>query len=125
MFTSTIKISFRKVLIQISRLHSINQDELLKEYLNEYANNCALTHFQYKNFTLLKDCYNNLYLEEEELNYIKNEEKTNNSENKLELIGYIDNDNDIIFDKLIFKNIINPKKKKIKNLEKLVDRDNQ
>ena len=100
MFQNAIKNGFRKTLIQISNNKTINLDkaDLLKQYLDEtQETNTILSKYQYNEHTLFKDCFNNLYY------------KINNTDN-IELIGYIDDNNKIIFDKLV-KKTFEPKKK--------------
>lgn len=98
MFKSTIKNCFRNLLLELSDKYKIDKNDLLKTYLNEHTNNTELTIYKYQSYELLKDCYNNLYLPDDN--------------NNIELIGYINRDNDIIFDKLIKKTIIKEKKKR-------------
>ena len=104
MFQKTIHNSLRKVLIKIAQQHKINQEKLLQNYLNEYDCNTQLTLFKYQDHNLIKDCFNNLYLSDEN--------------NNLDLIGYINKDSDIIFDKLVKKTIIKPQRKSKKIEEK-------
>ena len=92
----SIKKSFRKVLLEISNEYDIPNEQILQDYLNEYSNPNHLQIYKYQDHTLLKDCYNNLYLPD--------------ANNNLDLIGYINDDNDVIFDKLVKKNIIKVKK---------------
>ena len=101
-----IKKSFRKIFIEISKEYNLNQEQVLSDYLNEYSNPQELEVYNYQNYSLLKDCYNNLYLSD--------------ANNNLDLIGYINSEKDIIFDKLVQKTIIKvkkprkPRKKKVK-----------
>lgn len=92
------KSTLRKVFVYIAKHYNLNQEQVLQDYLNEYNNPNELTIYKYQNHELLKDCYNNLYL-------------SDNNNNNIELIGYINSENDIIFDKLIQKTIIKPPKK--------------
>ena len=109
MFTSIIKSSFRKIFIELSDKYNIDKNNILKVYLDEHSNNTELTIYKYQSYELLKDCFNNLYLP--------------NEDNNIELIGYINTDNDIVFDKLMIKqkNIQpikkprKPRKKKVKD----------
>lgn len=96
MFTEIIENSLRKVLIKISIDKNIDKNDILTTYLNETSSNMILKKYQYQDYTLLKDCFNNLYI-------------PNQDDTTIELIGFINNENEIIFDKLIQKNI----KKKI------------
>ena len=90
--------SLHKVFTAIAEKYNLNKDDLFKTYFNEFNhNNNLLTTYKYLEYELLKDCFNNLYLPD-----------TNNN---LDLIGYIDQDNEIVFDKLVQKTI-NPKIKK-------------
>ena len=95
------KKSFKKILSKISDKYHINKKELYNYYLNEdiNADNMLLKAFKYQDFDLLKDCFNNIYLPNDETMTI-------------ELIGYFSNDNEIIFDPVIKKTI----EKKIKKL---------
>lgn len=98
MFFETIKNSFRKVFIKISKKYNIDSEIILKDYLNEYKTSNTLSIFKYQDFELLKDCYNNLYYPDKDDN--------------LDLIGYINSDNEIIFDKLMQNTIKKSKKTK-------------
>ena len=106
MFTNSIKNGFRKTLIQISnnKTKKLDKGDLLKHYLDETENsNTILTKYQHNEHTLFKDCFNNLYY------------KFNG--NNVELIGYINDNNEIIFDKLV-KKTFEPKKEKKKDKKK-------
>ena len=93
MFNTTIKKSFRKALLQLSEENNLNKNDLLKVYLNETSTNMNLTKYQHQNSTLLKDCFNNLYVI---------------NDNKLELMGYINDDNELVFDELIKQKLAVP-----------------
>ena len=97
MFLETIQNSFRKIFIKISNKYNIDSETILKDYLNEYKDSNTLSIYKYEDFNLLKDCYNNLYFADQNDN--------------LDLIGYINSDNEIIFDKLMKNNIKKSKKK--------------
>ena len=106
MFKNSIKNGFRKTLFEISNNNKkkLDRKDLLKHYLDETEEtNTILTKYQYNNHTLFKDCFNNLYY------------KING--NSVELIGYINDNNEIIFDKLV-KKTFEPKKEKKKTKEK-------
>lgn len=104
MFKTTIHQSLRAVLTQISNTYNINQQKLLQNYLNEYDCNTQLTIFEYQDHKLLKDCFNNLYISDQN--------------NNLDIIGYINKDNDIIFDKMVQKTMIKKLPAKQKNIQK-------
>ena len=100
MFQPIIKKSLRKTILKISENFNLDKTDLLKVYLNETSTNMNLTKYEYQTYTLLKDCFNNLYI----INDI----------NKLELIGYINDNNEIIFDEIIKKKLVAETKIKIK-----------
>lgn len=91
MFQPILKKSLRKTIIKISDTFDLDKTDMLKVYLNETATNMNLTKYEYQNYTLLKDCFNNLYIV---------------NDNKLELMGYINNNNEIIFDEIIKKKLV-------------------
>jgi len=91
MFQKSIKKALRETLIQLSEHYNLDKTDVLKVYLNETSTNMNLTKYQYLNYTLLKDCFNNLYII--------------NDTNKLELMGYINDNNQLVFDELIKKKL--------------------
>ena len=97
MFSVVVKQSFKMVLIEISQNQkfNLNKTKLLKIYLNENPTNMLLEKYEYQDYILLKDCFNNLYIPIKDSN--------NNDTNKLDMIGYINDENEIVFDKLINK----------------------
>ena len=97
MFKKSINQGLRSVILEISQNEKfkIDKNKLLEIYFNEKPTNMLLEKYQYQNYNLLKDCFNNLYV------LIKDD--NNNDTNKLDLIGYINDENEIIFDKLINK----------------------
>ena len=110
MFQPILKKSLRKTIVKISDTFNLDKTDMLKVYLNETATNMNLTKYEYQNYTLLKDCFNNLYI-------------VNN--NKLELMGYINNNNDIIFDEIIKKKLVVPEIKTTVELSITADQPNQ
>ena len=107
MFQNAIKNGFRKTLVEISNHNdNLNKKELLKDYLDETEEtNTLLTKYKYHEHILFKDCFNNLYYKIDR--------------DSIELIGYINDNNEIIFDKLVKKTFEKKKPKKTKTQSSL------
>lgn len=99
MYTTTIQESMKKVILSIADKYHISKKSLLRTYFNENFDNNFLTFYQYEDYTLFKDCYDNIYL-------------PNETNKTIELIGHIVN-NEIIFDKNQTKVITKKNKKTI------------